>query len=144
MDDEEEMEIPSPEEGSPGHFILQGNPVISSPPQMVREIYCIFWNIWVSNQYSSTSDSSIHLELFQGMFLNFQVGGALPRLPPLPRAGIVSPSNKTNGSINSGGAYNCTICMESFSKVGLLNKHIISNHSTGTTLTPTQGSSQNR
>ena len=45
MDDEEEMEIPSPEEGSPGHFILQGNPVISSPPQMVREIYCIIWNI---------------------------------------------------------------------------------------------------
>ena len=61
MDDEEEMEIPSPEEGSPGHFILQGNPVISSPPQMVWAIYCILYNIWVSNH--STSDSSIHLEL---------------------------------------------------------------------------------
>ena len=45
MDDEEEMEIPSPEEGSPGHFILQGNPVISSPPQMVRAIYFILCNI---------------------------------------------------------------------------------------------------
>ena len=77
--------------------------------------------------------------------ISFQVGGALPRLPPLPRAGIAAPPNKTAGTSNTAGAYNCTICMESFSKVGLLNKHIISRHSTGATLTPTvQGSTLNR
>ena len=39
IDDEEEMEIPSPEVGaSADHFVLQGKPVISSPPQMVNTI----------------------------------------------------------------------------------------------------------
>ena len=40
MDDEEEMEIPSPEGGgsSSGHFVIPGNPVISSPPQMVSSL----------------------------------------------------------------------------------------------------------
>ena len=37
MDDEEEMEIPAPEDGSPEHFVIQGKPVISSPPQMVSD-----------------------------------------------------------------------------------------------------------
>ena len=43
MDDEEEMEIPSPEGGgsSSGHFVIQGNPVISSPPQMVNSLKTI-------------------------------------------------------------------------------------------------------
>ena len=46
MDDEEEVEIPSPEDGSPGHFVIQGKPVISSPPQMVREVALLFlWKI---------------------------------------------------------------------------------------------------
>ena len=36
MEDEEEMKIPSPEIGYPGHFVLQGKPVISSPPQVVK------------------------------------------------------------------------------------------------------------
>ena len=84
MDDEEEVEIPSPENSSSqDHFIIQGNPVTSTAPQMV--------------------------------------GGALPHLPPLPPAS----GNK------QGGSYTCSICMESFEKVGLLNKHIIFNHSTG-------------
>ena len=41
MDDEEEMEIPSPEDGSPDHFVIQGAPVISSPPQMVSPCFFI-------------------------------------------------------------------------------------------------------
>ena len=55
------------------------------------------------------------------------VGGALPHLPPLPQS---SP-------INKGGSYTCSICMESFEKVGLLNKHIIFNHSTGASISST-------
>ena len=86
LDDEEEVEIPSPENSSSlaaqDHFVLQGNPVTSLAPQMV--------------------------------------GGALPHLPPLPQ----------NSPTNKGGSYTCSICMESFEKVGLLNKHIIFNHST--------------
>ena len=48
MDDEEEMEIPSPEGGgsSSGHFVIPGNPVISSPPQMVSSLK----TVWAHNR----------------------------------------------------------------------------------------------
>ena len=96
-DDEEEVEIPSPElptssTTSHDHFVIQGDAVTLSVPQMV--------------------------------------GGALPHLPPLPH---VSPSNKAV----SVGSYTCSICMDSFDKVGLLNKHIIFKHSTGASISPT-------
>ena len=39
MDDEEEMEIPSPEDGPADHFVIQGAPVMSSPPQMVSTYF---------------------------------------------------------------------------------------------------------
>ena len=82
IDDEEEMEIPAPDQSSHSssedHFVLQGNPVTSFAPQTI--------------------------------------GGALPV------------SNPNSG--NKGGLYTCSICMESFDKVGLLNKHIIFKHST--------------
>ena len=82
IDDEEEMEIPAPDQSSHSssedHFVLQGNPVTSFAPPTI--------------------------------------GGALPV------------SNPNSG--NKGGLYTCSICMESFDKVGLLNKHIIFKHST--------------
>ena len=90
LDDEEEMEIPAPDQLthsiSEDHFILQGNPVTSSAPQ--------------TN------------------------GGALPQLSLMPSA---------SSSGNKGGMYTCSICMESFDKVGLLNNHIRFKHSKGGT-----------
>ena len=145
MDDEEEMEIPSPEDGSPGHFVIQGKPVISSPPQMVRHWIVISWHIFmISSNFKYASNMCSNIEWSWSYSLIFQVGGALPRLPPLPTTGLVVPSSKLSGSM-TGGAYACSICMESFGKVGLLNKHIISKHSTGASLTPAAtGSTLNR
>ena len=97
LDDEEEVEIPSPEQSMSStpqdHFVIQGNPVTSTAPNLPPQM----------------------------------TGGALPHLPPLPQVSI---SNK-------GGSYTCSICMDTFDKVGLLNKHIIFKHSIGASINST-------
>ena len=50
-------------------------------------------------------------------------GGVLPQLSLMPSA----------SSGIKGGMYTCSICMESFDKVGLLNNHIRFKHSKGGT-----------